>query len=299
MNYNFSHSDNIINQVEIHPDRLNQLGFNQVEVNTLKTLISTLGKVTVAKLVSQGISYDAAYKLKYAYDICIGKVKIDGVEDLSTHLRKMFGKYKRIGISDLAVSRVREVPRKAVIAGIKDQTFAIYNSKNTSANDLLYDVVSVAGNRVVIETTKKPVLKYKQSKSIEGVIELLGVDSVTKKVQVAINKEYIKLCNRYVIVASLKRPEFYLGMVEVICVEGTKVYIYANNIGTKASVSYHMGTQRVYDYGFFANDIKNKLRAVAVDLCNTIHGVHATEIEGNQDFILIPKDNIVESELTE
>lgn len=285
--YNFNNPSNYIyNNIDIDVDRLVSLGFRPEEVQTLQYIIYNGGKVTNQSLVKYGIPYKEAKRLKYMHDICVGKVSIENKNDLCKHLRKLFCDVRRIGIQDLAVSKVSKVPRKAVIAGIKDETFKIYNSKNYDIKDRMYDVVDVTGKRIVIETDRKPVLKYKQPKFVEGVIEIKELKD-DGNVVVSVDKEYIKLVNRFIIVGSLRRPEFHNGMIEIICTEGTKVYVFAQTLGTKEKVSYNMGTQRVYEYGFNKDEIDSKLTSVGIMIYKKLCGVYASKIPANQDFRLL------------
>ena len=75
--------------------------------------------------------------------------------------------------------------------------------------------------------------------------------------------------------------------MEIICIEGSKIYVFAKDLGTKENVSYNMGTQRVYDYGYMPNEIQNKLMASASELYKQFIGVYATVIPGNKDFLVI------------
>ena len=284
------------NQFDLDHQKLTMLGFNSGEIQTLELIVNNGGKVSTNALTMYGLSYDQARRLRYMYDICIGKVVIESTEDLCKHLRKMFGGHRRIGIQDLAVSKINKVPRKAVVAGIKDETFCIYNSANYPILERLYDVVNVTSTRITIETDRKPVLKFKQPKYVEGVVEIKEAKP-NGKALVAFDKKYCKLCNRYIIVAGLRRPEYHLGMAEIICIEGTKVYVYASNMGTKESVSYSMMTQRVYDYGVFPNQIGNKLKAVASELYKQLCGVYAEIIQSNQDYSIIPFEDLEEDDI--
>jgi len=85
-------------------------------------------------------------------------------------------------------------------------------------------------------------------------------------------------------VASLRRPEFHHGMIEMVCIEGTKVYVYAQTLGTRDVVGHNMGTQRVYDYGFQKSEIQPKLIKVGSEVYNQLCGVYTVMHPANQDF---------------
>lgn len=272
-------------QLDINHEMLRSIGFTDEEIATFEYIISNGGNISKPALLSYGLPYELANKIKYMYDIVTGKITIESTDDLVRHLRKMFGNHRRIGITDLALSKIRKVPRKAVIAGIKDETFSIYNSNNYKPEERMYDVVNITNDRIFIETTRKPVLKYGQSKKIDGVIEIIELKP-DKKVVVAVNKKYARLCNRFVIVASLRRPQFYHGLIEIICIEGTRVYVFAQSIGNKETIRYS-STQRVYDYGYLPNEIQPKLIKVASELYPMICGVYAVIYPANSDYKII------------
>lgn len=297
MNDNYNNQSNEMsgvytpqNQFDFNPDMLAQLGFNAMEIQTFAYIMSNGGKTSLNALTQYGISYEEAKKIRYMQDICIGKVIIDSTDDLAKHMRKMFGSMKRIGITDLAVSKIKKVERKAVVAGIQDATYSIYNSKQYPFMERMYNVVDVTGQRIFIETLRKPVLKYKQSKYVEGVLEITELKK-DGSVVVAINKQYCRLVNRFVIVGSLRKPEFHHGLIQIICIEGTKLYIYAKSMGIKESINYNMGTERVYSYGFYNQEIKNKLKEVGALMYKHVCGVYASSEPANQDFQMLTDDS--------
>lgn len=278
-------------------DRLMKLGFSQQEIQVIQNMLLYNQRVTMAELQKMGFQYEVAQKLKYLSDVATGVIIIETKEDLVKHLRKMFGKHKRIGIQDLALSKINEVPRYAVIAGIKDEVYKVLNSNRYKGNDMLYKVTKLT-SRVTIETDKPIVIKYGYPKKIEGILEIVRKTDKGKTI-VSLDKNYCRLCNRYIIVASLKRPEFHLGMFEIICIEGTKVYVYAQNMGTKAQVSYNGGTSRVYDYGYNKLEIPSKLTKVASEIYQNVCGFYDEKYEANSDFEIITKEEKEDYEIQE
>lgn len=280
------------NQFDLDPVMLQSLGFSQEEMQALQFIVMNEGKASVNNMVQcYGIPYEQAQKLKYMFDICTGRVIINTEEDLSKHLRKLFGKHQRIGIQNLSTSRIAEVPRTAVVGGIpKNTPFAIWNSKQYPYAERMYTVLDVSPTNITIETNRIPVLKFKEPKFIDGILEIKGAP-VNKKIQVAINRKYCKLCNRFVVVASMRRPEFHHGMVEIICIEGTKVYVFADTMAAKKYSRYGNNTQRIYDYGYFPSEIQAKIMTSASEVYQRLCGVYATQIPGNTDFeILAPEE---------
>lgn len=279
------------NQFDMNPVMMQSLGFTQEEVNLLQFIVLNGGTITAASIANYGIPYEYAKKLKYMYDIATGRVRIETSDDLPKHLKKMFNSHRTIGIQDLALSKVKSVPRKALIAGIPEGPFALFNSINYEPLQRMYDVVDVSSSRITVRTSRKPVLKYKQDRFIEGILEIKEVNQ-DGTIDIAIDKKYCKLCNRFIIVATLRRPEYHMGLIEIIAIEGTKVYVYAKNMGTSDTINYNGGTQRVYEFGYFASEINIKLKICATELYRQLCGVYAIEVPANQDFKILPDEKI-------
>lgn len=276
--------------VDFNPKKLLSLGFKVDEITVLSTFVQNNLTLSGNNFARLGITnYEAQQRLKYMYSFCIGKTEINTDEDLIKHLKRMNSKMPKIGMANLQTSKINSVPRAAIIGNIRQTPFDIYNSKNYKKAEGLYIVENITSNNVIIRTSRKPQLKYGASKKIEGVIEILPEPADRNgRIQLAVNKSYCKLCNRFIIAASIKRPEFYLGMYKIICIEGTTVYVYAQSMGTRDTVKYNMSTQRVYSYGIFEEEIPIKLKAVAQEMYKNLHGVKVEQIGGNTQYILLP-----------
>lgn len=268
-----------------------RLGFNQQSIAVLQQIVAAEGKVSIKQLCNMGIDYVTAKDMKYMYDIAVGRIRIESEADLIRHLRKTFGRVRRIGIQDLSISSVREVPRVAVVAGIKEEPYTIYNSANYDLRGAFYRVTSVSRTRIEVETRRRPKLKVGYKRVIENVLEIKQVKK-DGNVVISFSKNVCRLCNRFIVVASLRRPEFHLGMVEIICIEGTKVYVFAQILGPTEAIRYNNGTQRVYSYGYFKSDINRQVLKVASQLYRKLCGISAKTHAGNQDFNFLPDDVI-------
>ena len=256
----------------INPDSLIQVGFTQAEINAFKMVYNNGGKFTANALQSYGYTYEQAKRLHYMYRICTGQVQIESQDQMSKHLRTMFGSTHKMSINDLAISQITNVPRAAVVMNIDQEPYSIWNSNNYSGSKSLYKVIDATAGHITVETPIKPQLKYGQAKKIPGMLEIKGVKA-NGNIVVTFNSNYAALCNRFVIVASFKNPERHLGKWEIMCYEGRKVYIYAINMGTRDKVSYSQGNQRVYAYGLYPRDIKKKLDSVAQEMYRYVKGV--------------------------
>lgn len=268
-------------------NRLISLGFTKEEISAFNYIICNGGKLTTTEMQNYGMTYEQAKRLRYMYNICAGRVTIDSKQELQKHLRKMFGQDYRITLQDLSESRITNIPRVAVVANIVDEPYNIWNSKNYKGLGKLYKVIDVSGQRITVETPRKPKLEYGKPKELPGILEIKGVRNNGNAV-VAFDKKYCRLCNRFIIVASLRNPEFHIGKYEIVCFEGTKVYVYATNMGVGEKVKYRQGAQRVYDFGINPSEIKSKLTNVAKVLYKNLHGVSIELQTPNQEFTLIP-----------
>lgn len=266
--------------------KLKNLMFTDEEINMTAQLIRNGYKLTQQVLGGIGINAEMAARLKYCYDIATDKIVVSSKDDLCKHLKRMFGKHKKIGINDLALSKVSKVPRKAIVGGIKDQTFGIYNSNRYQGADKMYDVMDVSGRRITIRTVKRPIIKKGGSKKVDGVIEIKEI-LPDKTLKVSVDKKYIRMCNRFIVVASLRKPEYHHGLIEIICKEGTKVYVYATTMSKGDKPNYRGGSQRVYCYGFHKQEIKGKLVDTASALYRYVGGIYKSLEPPNSDFVSI------------
>ena len=103
------------NQFNFDVSRLRSLGFTEDEIEILIYILNIGSKVNVNELVSYGVPYENAKRIKYMYDLCVKNIPINTVDDLCKHLKKMHGHIKKLTIYDLPVSKIREVPRKVFI----------------------------------------------------------------------------------------------------------------------------------------------------------------------------------------
>lgn len=299
-------NNSMMNPVYIDANRLMSLGFSKADVDNLVYVYNNGGKFTTNALQSYGYTYDQAKRLIYMYGICAGKYSVETKQESIKHLKKMNGSQYKITMQDLAVSNVTDVPRVAVInitvpkkpANMTEyqyekmkeacKPFTIWNSSRYKGRDALYKVLDVTGQHVTIETSRKPQLQYNAVKKIPGVLEIKG-QRENGNVIVVINSEYCKLCNRFIIVASLRNPEFHHGKYELLAFEGTKVYVYATNMGVRNTVKYNMGTQRVYAYGIFPQDIKPKLDNITKSMYQYLNCVSAEYMGSNKPYEVITR----------
>lgn len=312
--------------------QLLNLGFSQAEINNFEFIYNNGGKFTPMALQQYGYSLEQAKRLAYMNKIMQGGVNIQTENDMISHVKKMTGasrdiakqavyrenlsngygaqnysetelikhlretngKQRRITIQDLAVSKVTSVPRVAVVGGIAESPYNIWNSNNYKGFDAMYKVIDATSSKITVETPRKPKLEWGRSKDVPGVLEIKGVKNNGNAI-VVFDRKYCRLCNRFVIVASLRNPEFHLGKYDMICFEGTKVYIFAVNMGVKEQLRYNMGNQRIYAFGIMPGDIKIKLDNVAKSMYQQLGGVSVTYVDPNESYTVVPKTQVDES----
>lgn len=275
-------------QFDIDEGRLRELKFTDKEIEMLKYVVSCFGKVSVNDLISRGVNERVAKHIKYAYDICSGRVTIDDKFTLKNHLRKMFSSTYKISASDLEPSSVKDINRKCVIMGL-NEPWSIWNSNKFKGYEMLYTVTAIGSENIQFITSRIPVLKYKESKEISGVLKIEKNDN--GKLLVSINRKYAKLCNRFIVTASLRKPEKYLFLVEIICIEGTSVYVYATDIGGKKKSVRSTNSNRIYDFGVFENEIEQKTMRVASNIYKRMCGVVANKEMGTYDYEQLVDNN--------
>lgn len=265
---------------------MKSIGFTDAEINCLKSVINIEKQLTPSYIVSLGYTYEQAQRIVYLYKICTGKVTIQNTDDLSKHLKKMFGQNYRINIGDLAISTVTQIPRVAVVAGLKQEPYSFYNSTNYKGIHMLYSVEKVSSKEITIVTKHKPQIKRGTPLKVPGMIDIKGVDK-NGLVHIAFDKTYSRLCNRFIIVTSTRIPERHHGMREIICYEGTHIYVYAATMGVKEKVSYYNQKQRIYDFGFFDNQILPKLNMQTQILNVNLKGMATKEYPPTAQYRLV------------
>lgn len=270
-------------QAQIISRRFQQLGFSQAEITEFLRMLCVNAAFTVGRLQTYGYSLKQAGRLKYMFDIYSGKTQIETQDELARHLRKMADGSYKISIQDFPKSRITNIPRVAVIANIKQPPYDIWNSRNYKGKEVLYKVVDVCGQRITVETSRKPDLPNRHSKRTHDIFEIKGVKA-NGNILVNFNKRYCMLCNRFAVVCSFRNLESHLGKYEMVCFEGTKIYVYAINIGTKEAVHLNSENHIVYDCGILADDVDRKLKKVAQLMYNHLKCVAVKYCEPNRSY---------------
>ena len=302
-------------------NRMIQLGFEPVVMQTREMILNAFGKLTTGNF-DKACVYD--YKLRqdilYADKIMKGIVPVETKEDIKKHLLKM--KFApKTGIYDLANSLTSPKNElKAIIKGLpvnKDCIFSIYNTPKDTCITLdnispkyatfyserymqvrndqsreLYRVKDMMNNRFkfyyhesdIESTVKSNTDLYK----VEKVAEMLGITTIggKKVVQIRLHHDFYRILGRYMIVASLKAPDNHLGGYELLSLGGTSVYVFARQVkfGQKADVKFSTGAERVYCIDCSEANLKKNLLTVAMQIKQKIRSVYEEEIPATLEF---------------
>lgn len=273
-------------QAQVISSRFQRIGFSRVEVTEFLRMLYVNASFTVRSLQAYGYSFNQASRLKYMFDIFSGKIQVETPDEIARHLRKMSGGSYKIGMQDFPKSKITNIPRVAVIDNITQSPFDVWNSKNYKVREAIYKVIDVSGHKITVETSRKPQLPNTQTKRTREIFEIKGARA-NGNIVVTFNKNFCKLCNRFVVVCSLRNPEFHLGKYEMICFEGTKVYVYAINIGSKETVRINSEKHRIYDCGLIPNDIEGKLKNTAQQVYNRLKCAAVKYFEPNSTYSVV------------
>lgn len=286
------------------------LGFNQSEINTAYNIVRQNGgrSVNTDSIMKYfGADYITANRIRYIVNIIIGKKNINtknvreftDLKGMSQHFRYMNGdKEPQVSINRLIPSRIGDIPKVAVIRGIEDDTYGIFNSNSPEDISSYYIVDKVTQNEITVRSKKSVVLKYNKSGKygLDGVINVIGKDLKGNTI-IAVNREYCRLCNRYVVVASLRMPSNHVGAYAMISRGGDIIYVYAKVIDGNRSVG-KTASERVYGWGVLKGNIKKQITAVAVETYNELGCIYSKYFEPEIDFRLSPK-RVVEEDIVQ
>lgn len=276
-----------------------KLGFSDMEINAAWniSIACNFGKSPTIKELMHGLNveYQYAYRIKYLMDLMSGRKEVNvndirnltDIKLLAKHFRKINPGEKPLTTEMLSPTRVSNIPKIAVIRGITDTRFTIFNSNDITNTRDYYRVEKTGQSYFILRINKNVPLTSKIDK--DGIIEIMGRD--TMGILVAkVKAENVRLCNRYMIVASLRLPGLHNGMYAMITASGDIVYIYAKTLSGQKTLG---GTysERVYDYGIMPHMLKTKLGKAADETFNGLNGLYCQYIEPMYKFELVAKSN--------
>jgi hypothetical protein len=271
--------------------KLTGLGFSYSEIRECENLFQRGAKFSTAFLQQVcGYDYSTSVRLKYLYDIAQGKIEIETDDELCRHLKKLFGNRRRASIADIPPSAVTEVPKLCLIGNVVDELFYVYNSAFYSPDERFYKVVKSTNSKTVIRTSRKPEIKFRGATDSAGVASILCTNA-DGTVDVQFESLYVRLCNRYIVIVSAKRPEFHLGCYELIVVDGSRFYVFARVLPAKSDLKYKAAQERVLDSGVFPDEIKARITKCALWVHKRLSGVKAAYIEPTSVFELMHSES--------
>lgn len=288
---------------EADREKLKRLGFVDNDINLLENVVSqNRGRMPgQSKLCQMGLGYNQAVMLRYMYNISIGKIPFNTREDMAKHLRKMW-QGQRVGLYSLPASTVSELNRFCMIAHLPAPWDCLNSAQHTKYGGLkqgMYKVDKIAGGWTRFTTTRRPVLTPSDPTEVDGIIRVESVNRKEGTVSYAANNHYVKMCNRFVIVATLRRPYDHLGMSSILCMDGTTVYVVALPVKAREGRNYYNQSQRVYAYGVDGKDILPALQNISVAMFNYFQAFMMEQEFGSIEYQQLLDPTAIEAERQE
>ena len=282
-----------------------KLGFSRFEFEIANNIAYSCGYGRIpsaASLVEMlGIDYNAASRIKYLIEIITGRkeVNIDDVRDLSDvkaiakHFRKINPACTRLSTEMLSPTRISSIPKIAVVKGIRDENFRDINSRTPNSINEYYTIEKQDSEKFTLRMHKEVDTNIRIDK--DRIVTILGRD--TKGNMIAdIKKENVRVCNRFIIVASIRQPIYHHGMYVMITSGGDILYVYARTVEGNRNLSKNY-SERVYNYGVMPCSMQSKLKSVAMEAYRGLKCVCVKYIEATQEFRLIMPNETVSSVL--
>lgn len=271
--------------------RLMGLGFSKIEIDTCQRLFMQGAVFTPTSLQNVwGYNYETATKLKYLYDIAQGKIEVNTDDELCKHLKKMFGNKRKVSIADLPPSNITEVSKLCLVEDVTDPKFYCLNSGLYPLTDRFYRVLQSTSTKTVIRTQRRPEIKFRDSKETDGVAKILSESpDQDGYIEIEFNPKYTKMCNRYIILASPKCPEFHLGCYELIVVDGSRMYVFGRTLPYNWDLKYKATQERILDCGIIPNEIQPRLERAALLVHKRLMGVRYNFHKATSVFDLVPQ----------
>lgn len=208
----------------------------------------------------------------------------------------------------------------------KAQLNAIASSENLSTKGMvMYDVLNVTGLYITFKSRRVPKLAYGDTKKLVRVVDLYenasgyyrSIDEVPKsykdddtrykidtimeilairpidkelgvdEVMIKVSRDYARLLGRYMIVATLRRPENHLGMMKIITINGTRVYVVAKQASWGELVKYSSATERIYEIGFEKSTIESRLYEWGKYIFQKLYGFYFEFVGPTMDFVAV------------
>lgn len=281
------------------------LGFNRIEFLTAVNIAQAYGglRSPSVPLLQQmlNIDYQGATRIRYLIEIVIGRREvniadlrdIDDIKRIAKHFRKINPGMRQLGITMLSPTRVTYIPKLAVIGGIKDPDFQVFNSRSASNIDDYYLLERTGQEESMLRVKKKA--KTSKKEDADKIISIHGID-MHGATLLEVKNHNMRVCNRYAIIASIRQPMNHNGMYAMVTMSGDIVYIYAKTIDGNRKLNRNYA-ERVYDFGVIPCDLNKKLEAVAREAYSGLGCMCAKYIEPVEGFELFMQVHMQDSAL--
>lgn len=272
----------------------NRLGFSDIEYQAANSISSVCGWSRVPSIGTLQqmlcIDYNSAYRIRYLIELMSGKRNVDiyniyGIEDIrniSRHFRKINRSCIKLTIDKLPTSKISTLPRIAILCGVRDRRFVELNSKNPNNINEYYLVDKTTQDRCILRTVKS--IK-EHGEDEDKIVNILGRDTNGRTILSAVTS-HVRLCNRYIVVASTRQPQYHNGMYVLVNVYGDIIYVYSKTVAGYRNIGKNY-SERVYRYGILPNELDRTLKETAIKIGNSIELAAVTRIEPTQEFRLL------------
>ena len=278
--------------MDIH--EANRLGFTDIEYHTANGISNACGWSRIPSISTLQqmlyIDYNSAYRIRYLIELMSGRHNVDiyniyGIEDIrniARHFRKINSSCIKLTVDKLPASKISTIPKIAILCGIRDKRFAELNSKNPNNISEYYLVDKTEQERYILRTSKK-IADHGEDE--DKIVNILGRDTNSRIIVSAVTS-HVRLCNRYIAVASTRQPQYHNGMYVLVNPNGDIVYVYSKTVAGYRNIGKNY-SERVYKYGIIPNELDKVLKETAIMIGNNIGLVAVTRIEPTQEFRLL------------
>lgn len=314
----------VLNQLRAVLQRINC--YPELALNTAQYIISNNGRLTKAKIAeyyrTDQYLYNTIYPLeepKVKLLVHIGRLinepeRIQKIPYNEQEIKLMF-KLASLNQFNITVQHLKidsyksitNVPKYAIIGNFTESKFRQYNSSpQYQANNQLklYEVESLSDTTGMLKI--KVPLSSKVPCGVTFRTKGMKLEKPTKteieygkyrpnEGKAYIEPKYFKLCNRYIILATLRQPseENTIAYYKIIAVDGTTVYVVARLVPyNKVISSQGIKEQRIYYIGYNKNELIPKLQECKDILFQKLGGYSTQQlIAGKVKYTLLPAKN--------
>lgn len=263
--------------------QLLNLGFPAAAIQTVKNLHDNKIWFSTQKLREQGFNDAQIKTIMKIFRICSGGTLLETDEQLRSVLKSSVGKElnikRQIGLPspnklkefaqqnniDLRLNvndMTQDIPLMAIVSNIKTEPYNVWNYVPEDKKTV-YRVLKRSPKTITVETTVNPKIEHGGIKKIQNMFEIQGPTNRGTAI-VEFGRQYSRIFNRFIIEASFTKPTVHCGCYRLLCGDGSYLYVFAFNIGTKKITQTQLNSpnRRTYDWGIGKKAISSKLMHV-------------------------------------